>query len=106
VVFLCLARAADLQPCEHPKLTPVAPPPMSDEHDRLAIRAIIKAAHPVHITKVQIANEAGTWHSSTAFKRKFDTYEGEVGRGWKCTEATLSQTRGKPRIRGKQYELA
>jgi hypothetical protein len=79
---------------------------MSDEHDRLAIRAIIKAAHPVHITKVQIANEAGTWHSSTAFKRKFDTYEGEVGRGWKCTEATLSQTRGKPRIRGKQYELA
>jgi hypothetical protein len=45
------------------------------------------------------AKGAGAFTSSTAFKRKFEMYEGKVGRGWKCTEATADQ-------RGKQYELA
>jgi hypothetical protein len=73
---------------------------MTNDHDRLAIRAITEAAlPPEHLVRRQIAKEAGTFHSSTAFKRKFEMYEGKVGRGWKCTEATADQ-------RGKQYELA
>jgi hypothetical protein len=56
--------------------------PMGDEHDRLAIRAIIEAAHPVHLMRTQIANEAGVFRSRTAFKRKFKKYEGKVGLGW------------------------
>jgi hypothetical protein len=74
--------------------------PMTDDHDRLAIRAIIEAALPRHLTTTQIAKEAGTNQSSTAFKRKFKMYEGTAGRGWKCTKATAKARRGK------QYELA
>ena len=73
---------------------------MTDDHDRLAIRAIIEAALSHHLPRTQIAKEAGTFHSSSAFKRKFEMYEGKVGRGWKCTEATATAKRGK------QYELA
>jgi hypothetical protein len=48
----------------------------------------------------KIAQLAGLKNASnTAFKRKFRLYEDEVGRGWKCTEATAAK-------RGKQYELA
>jgi AraC-like DNA-binding protein len=55
---------------------------MFDEHDRLAIRAIIEAALPHHLTRAQIAKEAGTRASSTAFKRKFEMYEGTQGGAW------------------------
>jgi hypothetical protein len=81
--------------------------PWTDEHDRLAIRAIIEAALPHHLTKTQIATEAGTLQSSTAFKRKFKMYEGAVGRGWKCTEATATArdtSCSRWKSRGKQYE--
>jgi hypothetical protein len=37
--------------------------------------------------------------SNSAFKRKFEKYEGEVGRGWKCTEVTAAKVH-------KKYELA
>jgi hypothetical protein len=74
--------------------------PMIDDHDRLAIHAITEAALPHHLPRNKIAKEAGTFSSSSAFKRKFEMYEGKVGRGWKCTEATATAKRGK------QYELA
>ena len=71
-----------------------------DELDRLAIRAIIQHHMPKHLTKTEIAHLVGPAHASnSAFKRKFEMYEGKVGRGWKCTEATATAKRGK------QYEL-
>jgi hypothetical protein len=72
---------------------------MTDDHDRLAIRAIIEAALPHGLMRTQIVKEAGALQSSTAFKGEFKMHEGKVGRGWKCTEATAAK-------RYKQYELA
>jgi hypothetical protein len=55
---------------------------------------------PKYPTQTEIAKSAGlASSSSTALKRKFDMYEGKVGRGRKCTEATATASRGK------QYEL-
>jgi hypothetical protein len=59
--------------------------PMTDEHDRSAIRAIIQAALPKHLTKSRIAIAAGITSVNRQFKRKFEKYEGKAG-GWKCTE--------------------
>jgi hypothetical protein len=58
---------------------------MTDEHDRLAIRAIIQAALPKHLTRSRIAIAAGITSANRQFKRKFEKYEGKAG-GWKCTE--------------------
>jgi hypothetical protein len=74
--------------------------PMTDEHDRLAIRAIIQHHMPKSRTVTKIAQLAGlTNANSSAFQRKFRMYKDEVGLGWKCTEATAAK-------RSKQYELA
>ena len=73
--------------------------PMTDEHDRLAIRAI-QHHMPKSLTVTKIAQLAGlTNANSSAFQRKFRMYKDEVGRGWKCTEATAAKVR-------KQYDLA
>ena len=72
---------------------------MTDEHDRLAICAIIRHHMPKSLTMNKIAQLAGTFSSSTAFQRKFRKYTDEVGRGWKCTEATAAK-------KCKRYELA
>jgi hypothetical protein len=72
---------------------------MFDEHDRLAIRAIIQLHMPKSLTVAKIAQLAGLTNASgSAFLRKFRMYKDEVG-GWKCTEATATN-------RYKQYELA
>jgi hypothetical protein len=74
--------------------------PMTDEHDRLAIRAIIQHHMPKSLTVTKIAQLAGLPNaSSSAFQRKFRMYKDEVGRGWKCTEATAAKS-------SKQYVLA
>jgi hypothetical protein len=79
---------------------------MTDDHDRLAIRAIIEAALPHHLTRTQIANEAETFHSSSPFKREFKMYDVEVGRGWKCTEETVASTQGRRRYEQASLEVA
>ena len=72
---------------------------MFDEHDRLAIRAIIQHHMPKSLTMCKIARLAGLPNASgNAFVRKFRMYKDEVG-GWKCTEATATKY-------FKQYELA
>jgi hypothetical protein len=73
---------------------------MFDEHDRLAIRAIIQQHMPKSLTVAKIAQSAGlTSARGSEFQRKFKMYKDVVGRGWKCTDATAEK-------RSKQYELA
>ena len=72
---------------------------MFDEHDRLAIRAIIQHHMPKSLTVAKIAQSAGLTNATGAFLRKFKMYKDVVGRGWKCTVATAEK-------RYKQYELA
>ena len=73
---------------------------MFDEHDRLAIRAIIQHQMPKSLTATKIAKLAGLASANgSEFRRKFKMYKDVVGRGWKCTVATAEK-------RSKQYELA
>jgi hypothetical protein len=72
---------------------------MFDEHDRLAIRAIIQQHMPKSLTMAKIAQSAGLTAATGAFLRKFKMYKDVEGRGWKCTVATAEKW-------GKQYELA
>jgi hypothetical protein len=63
---------------------------MTNDHDRLAIRAIIEAALPITSREHEFPKKQGPFNRvlRSRGKRKFEMYEGKAGRGWKCMHIT------------------